>query len=234
MGPEIPEGSTVQVRFAGTWYDARVLSWSMEDESWWARVRWMPPSGNRPARDVPGQGRPPSRGTLREPIERRARQHDRRPPGVTRGTGQGGLSLLHAGLARDTRTGPLDLPLLPGTDSLCGCFRRFQMVGRRRSASPTSGTTPASSTGTSRRNGCGPTSAGGRPVATACSGCFPKATSGVTETSLGGGDPSIRSAPDGSVTSGLPGRGRTPGIRAPARPDPWFRACPCQNGPCGC
>ena len=57
MGPEIPEGSMVQVRFAGTWYDARVLSWSLEDESWWARVRWMPPSGNRllgkfPDRDV--------------------------------------------------------------------------------------------------------------------------------------------------------------------------------------
>jgi len=46
MGLEIPEGATVQVRFAGTWYDARVLSWSMEDESWWARVRWTPPSGN--------------------------------------------------------------------------------------------------------------------------------------------------------------------------------------------
>ena len=57
MGPEIPEGATVQVRFAGTWYDARVLGWSMEDESWWARVRWTPPSGNRllgtvPDRDV--------------------------------------------------------------------------------------------------------------------------------------------------------------------------------------
>ena len=57
MAPEIPEGSTVQVRFAGTWYDARVLGWSMEDESWWARVRWMPPSGNSvlatfPDRDV--------------------------------------------------------------------------------------------------------------------------------------------------------------------------------------
>jgi len=47
----------VQVRFAGTWYDARVLSWSLEDESWWARVRWVPPSGNGllgtfPDRDV--------------------------------------------------------------------------------------------------------------------------------------------------------------------------------------
>jgi len=57
MGLEIPEGATVQVRFAGTWYDARVLSWSMEDESWWARVRWTPPSGNSllgtfPDRDV--------------------------------------------------------------------------------------------------------------------------------------------------------------------------------------
>ncbi len=57
MAPDIPEGSTVQVRFAGTWYDARVLSWSLEDESWWARVRWVPPSGNSvlgtfPDRDV--------------------------------------------------------------------------------------------------------------------------------------------------------------------------------------
>jgi hypothetical protein len=38
-------GTLVHVRFAGTWYEAEILSWSLEQDNWWANVRWWPPSG---------------------------------------------------------------------------------------------------------------------------------------------------------------------------------------------
>jgi hypothetical protein len=45
VAPDIPEAAKAQVRFGATWYEALVLSWALEGESWWAYVRWWPPSG---------------------------------------------------------------------------------------------------------------------------------------------------------------------------------------------
>ena len=40
-----PDSSAIQVRFAGAWYDAHILTWSLEEDRWSANVRWWPPRG---------------------------------------------------------------------------------------------------------------------------------------------------------------------------------------------
>jgi hypothetical protein len=45
MYRDVPNNSRAQVCFGGAWYEARVLSWSLEEDRWWANVRWWPPSG---------------------------------------------------------------------------------------------------------------------------------------------------------------------------------------------
>ena len=60
MFQDIPHGSPTQVRFAGAWYDARILSWSIDKERWLVNVRWWPPRGGSlggtfPEGDVRGE-----------------------------------------------------------------------------------------------------------------------------------------------------------------------------------